>query len=363
MTNEDNFAGLKRKKSHEWERDVFSGLARNAFEFLNQSLEEFDKSLKLSVIHFAIAVELFLKAKLMSEHWSLILERPDQADKAAFQIGNLKTVSLAQAVERLRKVASINITNETKGTFDKISNHRNKMVHFAHKDIDAAEGRVLIGKEQSAGWLALRLLLNQWEEFEEYENDIARIHWQMERHRAYLQHVYEVNASDLGAHEKAGLQVKDCPRCNFKALKLDRPHGAVALSKCVVCRYGGCEVTLTCPNEDCHSEIVFSSYDGIPKECPECTQEIDQNELRDQLDTGEGVNKDNYFDHVNINCPQCSGYHSVVEHNDIYVCTQCLETDNTYGICGYCSEGQLGGVSEFSALSGCEFCDGAYKDD
>ena len=51
------------------QKQIFNSLAKNAFDFLKQAIEEFDKSPKYSVIHFCAAVEMILKARLMTEHW------------------------------------------------------------------------------------------------------------------------------------------------------------------------------------------------------------------------------------------------------------------------------------------------------
>lgn len=45
------FGGLRLMKQH----DIFDSLARNAFDFLERGIEEFDKSPKYSVIHFPAA--------------------------------------------------------------------------------------------------------------------------------------------------------------------------------------------------------------------------------------------------------------------------------------------------------------------
>ncbi|HIP71183.1 MAG TPA: hypothetical protein EYH05_07285, partial [Anaerolineae bacterium] len=56
-------------------KDLLERLVENAMDFLSQSIEEFDGSPKYSVIHFHAAVELFLKARLMAEHWSLVVSK------------------------------------------------------------------------------------------------------------------------------------------------------------------------------------------------------------------------------------------------------------------------------------------------
>ncbi len=345
------------------EQQLFDALTKSGFEFLRRAIDEFSTSAKFSTIHFAIAIELFLKARLMREHWSLLLDKPDQADRPGFFRGDAKTVTPDQAIERLRKIAMVTIPQPARDIFAKIAQHRNKMVHFAHAgeaDTDSPDGLQKIAEEQCAGWLALRTLLAEWPEFADYQNDIWQIGVKMEGHQAYLKKAFEAKAPELQAHRDTGGRVIHCPSCRLESVKVEGATGAIADATCVVCRFfHGSEITVTCRNEECSGPIRFTSYTGAPTECPSCDTSLTKEDIRDILDTGEAVTKDNYFDYTPINCPHCSGYHAVVEHHDIYVCTECYETDTTYGVCGYCSEGQLGGVPEHSYLVGCEFCEGS----
>ncbi|SEO46872.1 hypothetical protein SAMN05216404_12415 [Nitrosospira multiformis] len=351
------------------EDELFAALASSAFEFLAKAIEEFSASAKFSTVHFAIAIELFLKARLMREHWALLLDKPDQADKAAFFRGEAKTVSPEQALDRLRKIGGVQIPPVSREIFLKIAKHRNKMVHFVHageKDVDSEEGLALLVAEQCAGWLALRLLLEEWREFEAYKENIRFIGFQMECHRAYLVESFKAKQEELGAHRKGGGRVAVCPSCKFESVCVFEATGAISPASCVVCRYNGSEIEITCTNEDCRSPIQFNAYEMAPEQCPACGTVIDEDFLQEALNTGEAVTCDNYFDHVDLNCPFCSGYHTVVEHHGGYVCVQCFEMSDEMGICGHCSEGQLGGVSEHSSLVGCEFCEGSagrYADD
>ena len=345
------------------EEHLFDALATSGFEFLERAIDEFSTSAKFSTIYFATAIELFLKAKLMREHWSLILDKPDQADKAAFFRGDAKTVTPDQAVDRLKRIASVNINQAYRDTFDKIAKHRNKMVHFVHagtsEDVDPTVQHA-IAEEQCGGWLALRTLLSEWQEFQPYGTKIWQISAKMEGHKTYLKKAFQAKRAELKAHTEAGGRVINCPSCSFKSVKVDEPDGAVAAANCLVCRYfHGSEITVPCSDEDCSNEIRFTSYDGPPETCPKCKTSISKEEIAEFLDTGETLSKDNYLDHVDINCPECSGYHSVVPHHDIYICTECYHTDTVMEVCGWCSDGQIGGVPEYSSISGCDFCDGS----
>ena len=83
------------------QHDIFDSLARNAFDFLERGIGEFDKAPKYSVIHFCAAVEMLLKARLMKEHWSLIVSKPEQANLAKFMAGDFASVTMDEARARI----------------------------------------------------------------------------------------------------------------------------------------------------------------------------------------------------------------------------------------------------------------------
>jgi len=343
------------------EDELFQALTRSGFEFLLKSIAEFKTSTKFSTIHFAAAIELFLKAKLMREHWSLLLDKPDQANKQKFFSGDAKTATPSQTLERLNNIAGVSIPQNYKDIFNAIAMHRNKMVHFAHTadtEDNQTGGQVQIAEEQCSGWLALRTLLNEWQEFAQFKKEIAQISFMMEGHRPYLQKVFDSKRDELKAHKDKKLRIRKCPSCKFKSVKVADPIGSVASISCVVCRYYGSEIKIKCPNPACKQALCFTSDEGAPSECSKCNIEITEDDIKDALDT-EPVDQDNYFDHVEKNCPECSTFHSVVAHHSIFVCVNCFAADETLEYCGWCSEGQLGGVPEHSHWSGCEFCDGA----
>lgn len=350
------------------EDELFKSLATSAFEFVEKAIAEHTQSAKFSTVHFAIAIELFLKARLMREHWSLLLDKPDQADKAAFFRGDAKTVTPEQTLERLRKIAGISVPQHSRDVFLKIAQHRNKMVHFVHSDdrADDPQAAAQIVAEQCAGWLSLRVLLESWQEFDGFKREIQIVGRQMERHRAFLEAKFNSKADVLQKHRDEGDRTTSCPSCKFDSVRLAAPNGAISQGSCVVCSYSGSEIAFNCIDGACGGEIKCNSYEGPPSECPHCETPVDEDFLREALDTGEASTYDNYFDLIEINCPQCLGYHAGVEHNDLYVCVQCLESSDLMEVCEFCNEGQIGGVPDHSYLVGCEFCEGnagRHRDD
>ena len=85
------YSGANLKKPGPVKND-FSLVVENAFDFFKKSLEEFDKEPKYSVIHFHAAVELIMKARLLWEHWTLIITRPETANLKSFRSGDFQSV-------------------------------------------------------------------------------------------------------------------------------------------------------------------------------------------------------------------------------------------------------------------------------
>jgi len=345
------------------EDSLFESLVENGFEFLNKALDEFEDSAKFSTVHFSTAIELFLKSRLMKEHWSLLVERIDSAKRDEFFLGKLKTVNLDTSIKRLKDIACDPISEEAKKIFSNIAQHRNRMVHFVHghtpnKEQAQPELEEVVA-EQCKGWRQLQLLLvKNWAEyFSEYSESIDAIEWKMQKHRGYLKAKFASKAQEIKEHKTAGNNVRTCPSCGFDSVLVTPEAGAISTTNCVVCWYSGSVVSVDCPEHKCHQVIEFDSFEGPPEHCPSCGATI-QEWIAEGLDTGDPIGPDNYFDHIEKNCPYCGGYHTVVEHHDGYVCTECFEYSEALGVCGWCHEGQLGGVSEISYVTGCEFCDG-----
>nr|WP_321482244.1 hypothetical protein [uncultured Cohaesibacter sp.] len=353
---------MANKRNTDFDR-IFSSLVKSGFEFVTKAIDEFESSPKFSTIHFATAVELFLKARLMKEHWSLIVDKTDQPDRQKFLAGNFKSITPSNAIERMNRVLGSPLSESAKSAFVAIANHRNKMIHFIHEDTDgqslSADAKDKIVTEQLRGWWELHQLLTvDWKrDFFEFEELTRNASFKMERHRKFLERKFQERKSDIAEYRKKGLEIRDCPSCGFKALKFEECTPQLLHTECVVCRHSGNVARFDCPDEDCDATIEISDPVDLLTACPKCGLNIDQSVLQDQLDT-EPTTSDNYFDRSPINCPYCSGYQTVVHHYDGYLCCNCLEYSEEVGYCGWCSDGQLGGVPEHSELVGCEFCDG-----
>ena len=148
------------------QQDLLTRVVENAMDFLSRSISEFDGSPKYSVIHFHAAVELFLKARLMAEHWSLVVSKRQDPDWNKFVAGDFISVSMNEAADKLDRVVRSGLTKQELNTFRGLTNHRNKMVHFFHDAVTVEENEELrrdIAKEQLTAWFLLyKILTNRW---------------------------------------------------------------------------------------------------------------------------------------------------------------------------------------------------------
>src|SRR5437867_1497094 len=141
---------------------MFDLLVKNAIDFLERAIAEIEERPKYSIINFFSAVELIFKARLMTEHWSLVIAKPENANLRKFKEGDFQSVNLDQTVARLKNISGENFTDHELRTFETLRKHRNKLVHFFHpasvENPDAVTLEVAV-VELCRGWWFLHRLL------------------------------------------------------------------------------------------------------------------------------------------------------------------------------------------------------------
>lgn len=338
--------------------DIFDSLTRNAFDFLLRGIAEFDKNPKYSVIHFCAAVEMLLKARLMKEHWSLIVSKPEQANLAKFAAGDFSSITLEEARARLRNVVREDIGDDAYGSFRALANHRNKMVHFFHPEIESDEGaKAQIVAEHCRSWFHLHRLLSEWSGyFHDFAAEITRADRAMKAHRKYLSTKFTALKRELNEARMAGKTPRSCSACGFKAAVPDGLDDQIALLRCSVCDHTETQVEIDCPH--CGKPVVIAN-EGCAT-CGHCDMPIEPEHLVDAL-------IDHAAAHIAIvdgdkswevaNCGGCEGYQTVVRRGDCYFCTNCFYSSDHIESCGWCNQLNTGDM-EHSYSTGCSHCDG-----
>ena len=350
--------------------EILERLVENGLDFLNKAVDELDVHPKFSIIHFYSAVELFLKARLMEEHWSLVIAKRKEPEWKKFISGDFESVSLDDAAMRLDKIVRSQLTPMELKSFRNIKNHRNKVVHFfheAHSDEENREQIIAIVKQQLIAWNFLHhILTTRWNQvFEKWSADFSEIGQKLRSLHSYLQVIYDQKELDIEQRKSSGELFKVCPSCGFEAQKYQPEEKIVYHADCLVCELSEKILRIECPS--CDDMIIFVN-EGFGK-CEECGESFEPQDLVDELihpgaDYVAATDGDDSWDLGN--CSDCEGHHTVVRlEEDSYLCTCCFLELDSLQKCGWCGEPNTGNM-ENSSWSGCSQCDGRdgwLKDD
>ncbi len=337
-------------------KDPNKAIFENAIDFLDKSLEEFKKSPKYSVLHFAIAVEILLKARLAIEHWSLVVQK--NANKANYLKGDFQSVNLDEAVKRLRDIVGENISDTEFSSFKKLAAHRNKVIHFYHGEFTSdsnSEDLQKIIKEQCECWFHLKsLFTKKWRSH--FENQIKRfesLDLKMRRHWEYLSTVFDRRKPELEKFKKEGKTIGCCSYCSYEAVPFESEYPELSVGNCLVCNWSNITLKLEC---ECGHSIVFQN-DGF-ESCSECGKNYEPEDVYLLIDK-DGNDASEWPDNITpANCGFCDGYQTVVGFHGEYICSSCFETFNQLEQCQFCSE-HCSGDLEDSYWKGCAFCEGS----
>lgn len=339
------------------DKQIFDALTHNAFDFLTRAVADLETSPKYSVIHFCAAVEMLLKAKLMREHWSLVVSKPQEASRVRFEAGDFASVTLAETRTRLREVAGVEISEPAWKSFDALSKHRNKMIHFYHSGVSGdSKEKERIATEQYLSWHYLHGLLQQWKsDFAGHQKEIQKAEAAMRGHRKYLAAKFKALGDEIKAQTASGVQVEVCDSCGYEAAVLKPFRKHIFLGRCLVCDHSGTQVEVECPG--CSESLMLTeSYVA----CPECGKDITPEKVLDALvdpDKAHYAARSGDDNYNNINCDHCDGYHTVLPMEDKYLCCNCLGVFDQVQPCGWCNELNTGDMSDSYSV-GCSHCEG-----
>lgn len=348
-------------------KKMFSNLVDNSLNFLNKAIAEINEDPVFSLIHFYTGLELLLKARLMNEHWSLIVSRKSVPDIQKFNNGDFQSINLDEIFDLLDKTLGIKITKIHADTFHSIRRHRNRIIHFFHDAQNEKNIKESIVQEQLVAWYFLQLIITtQWSQiFEPWAKDISKIEKKLRGYQSYLSVIFEHKSTTLQKLKTQGFKIEICPSCKFRSLacliKLDFLYQA----KCEVCNLTEPRINVACPH--CSKNITYKA--DTSTHCNYCKKKISSKNIADALlDHGDlhiKAMEGDYSD-FEANCIECDGQHTVIHtKHDQLLCTSCLsEFDNIYE-CEWCNQ-KTTKFLENSYYEGCGECHGAsdwHKDD
>lgn len=328
----------------------FNNLVENAIDFLNKAIVDIDTEPKYAIIHFYSAVELFLKARLFKEHWTLVVAKNQDLDWEKFKAGNFQSISLVDAANRLDKVVGSGLNELEIKAFKEVGEHRNKLMHFYHQTQSASKDERLVKDvitQLHRAWHYLHiLLLIRWEDvFKKWETKLFEFDAKLMKYHDYLEAIFNTVKSNIEKQKLDGFWFTECPSCHFEAISHINKERIVYNASCMVCGLSNRYINVHCPK--CNNLTAISEGEEEVK-CSFCKHELNSSEIYEALETsGETAH-----------CSECSGYHSVAGVDDgKWVCLDCHYFFDEMDQCEWCGDLNTGDMNH-SYLSGCNVCEG-----
>lgn len=336
----------------------FENLVINGIDFLEKAISQLDSDPKHSVINFYTAVELFLKAPLVFDHWTLVVADYRNLNRQKYEDGDFVSVAFEDACKRLADTLNKPLKPSAKTAFDKVRRHRNRMVHFYHSGTTAQDIEA-IRLEQAQAWFELNWFVTEdWKvEFSPYLREFKWMERNLSARNHYARAKFASLESEINAAKATGTIFAICPICGMESCEVETPHPTaqeLTHSKCRVCFHVAAQVQIECPN--CGDVDQFLEP-ATTFECEKCSHIVQENEIYSLVDES-NYGPDNYFEaQTPANCDECQGYHTVCEYRDGYLCANCLTFFNQLYSCGWCND-SCTSRREDSYSSGCEHCEG-----
>jgi hypothetical protein len=160
---------------------AFRPLVLNALGFLRASYRSIWNGPNQAAINVYSAIELILKARLVFEHWSLMVSR--DPDRARFESGDFVSVGFEDACTRLKRIVQDPVPEDAWQAFEALRKKRNRIVHFYTMDVlvtlneKGERPDKETNREVMSAWGALhRLMRVTWSaHFSEFSEELDRI--------------------------------------------------------------------------------------------------------------------------------------------------------------------------------------------
>jgi hypothetical protein len=259
----------------------FEQLVANALDFAEASIRQLESEPKFSAINFYTSLELFLKARLVHEHWSLAVSNLQKASKEEFHQADFQSIGLDEAKLRIKNTlpAGEALTDGESKAYEALRRRRNKAVHFYHPDY-LGNHRSEVAVEQFIAWRHLhQRLKGPWAEyFVGVAERIESLNGKISKYQSYLDAVFdeywertqEANRRKLKAGRPLN-PVGFCVSCEKQAVEPAGRHTKHILAGvCQVCDEE--QLLATFPCRKCGNETAVSPWK--PLGCLTCGEEF-----------------------------------------------------------------------------------------
>jgi hypothetical protein len=332
--------------------EIFDSLTKNAIDFIDSAISEIKTKPKYSAINFYTAVELFIKARLLKEHWSLIFVKPENAEVEKFLKGDFQSVGLDDTVKRLQYISGEMLTDNQLHSFHSIREHRNKLIHFYNAPYLGSpkkEAILEVISEQCKAWFYLHdLLAVRWQQtFINYKDEISRLDKLMHSYHEYWEAKLIILKPTFNDRLSNGGILVNCLCCCMESAIEKKSLGILIHHACPVCEFDITYISVSCPI--CNDDIAV--YIGLSGAfCFKCQKDtIQMEDLKNIILENQNC--------LNASCSCCGGNETVIPLDNMWLCLSCFVVQESISQCPWCSQ-RITGDSSGSYLDGCTQCDG-----
>ena len=351
------------KQEKRTKEQLFDALVKNALGFVETSLDHVKERPKNSIVDLYTAIELFLKARLMAEHWTLMLSKPETADLQNLYVGDFLSVYLDDALKRINSILGERIDTAASDNFKALGEHRNQIVHFAHSghdDLAATQAGVIV--EQWASWHYLYAMLTEtWKDvFEPYKIELQKLNRRMMRQRDFLNSRFTILKPQIEIEVKKGKTIIACGHCELASAVAGEVHAWGTDYSCLVCGVSDTAVVkadIKLPCLGCNEEIEF--FDATLTECPTCHFAFNTDSLID-LCTAHIHEGDQWWEegaeHI-ASCHNCQCTRpSVFVIDGLWSCVSCFDRGWQAVTCEHCGAFVTGDMERIQYFA-CHKCE------
>jgi hypothetical protein len=337
---------------------------------------------EVSIITFAVGLELSLKARLAFEHWYLIVEGRNNSPANCWtklREGGLRTLG-ATAVESV--LASLMPQEEgrvfarSRTALGAVKEKRDRAVHFGLAPDEKENSPAALAAAQLQAWHALRAWAEEWPEALRVvaSERWGRIDAALEKLDGFL----DAKATELRPRlkelQEQGAAVGLCVKCEHIGLVRQKGDliGGPASTGCEVCLQESLAVTGPCPRckktvaaaLDAHSQVLKLACVSCGESSEEDTLGVVQVVAHKPDPHDPGPNPEAPM------CGSCADGNRVVqlyvEGKELLVCPECSsrweEGWEAVGNCEHCGEEWVGADLEGSGFLGCDMCRDAARE-
>lgn len=308
-------------------KSISDKILKNSLIFLLEGIQQIENNPRQSIVVFWTGVELFIKALLVAEHWSLIVKDTRDISQEKFEKGDFVSVDFLHAIKLLENIYSVSLEKKTRVAFDALRKHRNKIIHFVNCDVENKSALDLcdIFLEMGNVWEELQGLYLPPFGFDENElyvlyNEITKA---VESHKIILDGKYRQVFEDKLRHLNND-EVLLCNSCGYKAVLLSPIIGFIYEAKCLVCGNSVDIIKIKCAFCD-HLNILHKSENT----CSNCHKKLD---LISHV-LGDSVSMNDYSV---ATCHRCRTK-SVIRVGSAWFCLECFSFHSTVNACDSCS--------------------------